>query len=201
MHKMKLVTFAIAVVWVLSLPVQADTMYFCGSGTYRNVPTCSPSACPGTLIPTCTAPEGSSSGSATLSFIQGVCDDLGPVACAGKFKAFFEGCGGTRYTNAGLNTARVAGIVRVCFDPSGGGQCTGSGIEILRGTERWETSSIATAPNNAQGDHTFSTTKGFTFNGKKMRLSITRGFSITSGEGGACNTADCGFAGCLYKTR
>jgi len=195
-------TFGATVLWLLAHVALADNgMFLCGSGTFRNQLTCSPTACTGTLIPTCAAPEGFTSGAATLSFLQGVCDDLGPVPCASKFKGFFEGCGGTRRTNAGLNTARVPGMFRVCYDPSGAGQCSGSGMEILRASERWETYTIGSAPNTAQADLTVSVSKQFTFNGKKTKLSLNRGFALSSGENGACDTADCGFGGCLYKTK
>jgi len=203
MKHAKVVSLVVAMLGLLSGRSSAlnNGMALCGNGVFHNEATCSPSACTGTLIPTCTAPEGFTSGTVTISFIQGVCDDLGPVTCGDKFRYYFEGCGGTRQTLKNLGNARVLGAFRVCYDPSGAGQCSGAGMEILKGTVRWENWQIAPAPAASQGEHTFTSSKAFTFNGKKHRLTISHGFSVVVGESGACTSPECGFGGCLYKTQ
>ncbi len=180
--------------------------------------TCAASGCVGDLV-TCTAIQGINITKVTFSYLEGVCDDLSSVAaeqCGGEFTQLEEECGGagtpSQTTVGGLIMGHVTGETRTCFDPTGGGDCTGAtpgGSVVAAAVTRTQTSFITGSgrldvASEANGDA--GSVASFTFNGhnRKLRFAKKTTFSSATAADVSCGTPvlpDCGIAGSTFSSK
>ncbi|MBI5507076.1 MAG: hypothetical protein HY899_19995 [Deltaproteobacteria bacterium] len=191
-------------------------IYACGTGTYNAYQPyftlCPPGGCVGNML---TCPEGNVylSGSATLTYLKGVCGDQpGAVPCGSDLTYYYENCGKpvSTITNGDLTNARSWAKWRIC---AGGNDCLTPTGKFIGGSAI----SFGSHMNDLAGGEAIvnehlreGSIQSFTFNGNTIS-STTVAFRWGSGHylgepvvvpSTTCPTGmGCGFAGCLLKVR
>lgn len=178
----------------------------CSNGTFFNDSSC---PCTGVLV---SCPVGTTllTAKSTLSVLQGVCDDLGPVPCAGMFTEYHEACVIPLGSNVGLSAGRASVSYRVCYDATAVSDCSGAvptpagTIVIMSGTGTFETHAETAGPSLLTlGDLPNNDPPvTFQFNSPPNRRITARILSFTgTTENGACEPGPCGWGGCSSKLR
>jgi len=124
---------------------------------------------------------------------EGVCDDLGPVPCAGRLLTIQESCTGNDDTKmvASIAVGYAKGAkTRICWDPSGAGQCTAE-YEVATGESVGSQIQRSVGAPTAQGRNLVKTFTGspFRVDGQRVRIasSVVVGNSlIENAEGANC---------------
>lgn len=195
----------------------------CGRGVHGNPIPCTGAGCDDTdgaymLTGSQTCPAGDylDTGTAKVTYIQGVCGDHDPdltgftaasASCGEHFYYRYEYCtpSSTPASQGNLISSRGWGRWRVCYDdsPTPTGDCSGTipvGIVISSGTM------VGFGRNISGGDmrtetshHRRVTQQNFYFNGLKS-MSFRHGVGhYTAETSSPCPAGGCGFEGCLIK--
>lgn len=173
--------------------------------------TCPNSGCQGDLV-ICGPGEALVIAKFTYSLLEGICDDDGPIPCAGKATGINEGCFDLTPPPAGKDikisgtilSVIVPGRERYCFDENALSDCTGAvpdAAVIGEAATVHQARQMLSAPGPSQAtiEHTVETTNTFTLNGQTTRLKIGKvlvsQFTAEPNMGTNCGGAGCGFAG------
>ncbi len=176
------------------------------SGTYVQFP----GTTSGNLV-TCVSPEGIAISKTTFYFLDNICDDAGSSglpACAGRYTALIEECadgttpGPDIKIDGGFASVLSRGQLRVCFDDSAGGDCTGApaGIVIGEGTTLTQTRFLpgGTTPVSAttENTETSSTTFFDSADGRTKKLAGAFSPTISHVTAEQNTNVNCGGGGC-----